>query len=130
MNRLNRLFFAVSLLAAPAIASAQDEAEALCSYGPTNRDMLFSLGGTALVTIVAGVVLVQTMARSLAGSGYTQSSSNIAAFGLAAFLGGSVGGAVMAIGDCGVANVPGGVSLGVALVGLVGMIFALATGKS
>ncbi len=130
MTRFHRLMFSASLLAAPALAFAQDEAEELCSMGPTNRDILFSVGGTALVTIVAGLVLVQTLARSLAGGGYTQTSSNTAAFGLAAFLGGAVGAGVMAMGDCGVANMPGGISLAVGLLGLVGLMFALATGKS
>ena len=134
--RLKYLFFSASLLVVPAIAiateSAQENAEAQpqCPTGPLAREMLSSLGGTAIVTIVAGLFLVRTLARSLAGSGYTQSSSNIAAFGLAAFMGGSVGTAVMAAGDCSVANVPGGLSLGVALVGLVAFLFSLATGKS
>lgn len=121
------LWFAPDAFAQTVVSEAMGEL--LCEFGPTNRDVLFALGATCVVTLVAGVILVSTMARSLAGSGFRQSSANAAAFGLAAMLGGASGATMMAVGDCGVKNMPGGVSLTCGVLGMVLLFFALMTGK-
>jgi hypothetical protein len=132
MNRRGLIMAPIvnTLLVQAAIAASEDAEGPLCEFGPTTRDTLFSLGGATVTTIVAGLILVQTLAASLAASGYRQASANAAAFGLAAFFGGSVGTAIMAFGDCSVTNVPGGVSLGMAMVGLCLALFSFATGRA
>ena len=96
----------------------------------TMSDHIFSYGSTLGVTLLAGVILSFTLATSLAGSGYRQTAANSAAFGMAAFLGGSAGTVYMAMHECGVTNANGGVSIAVAVLGGVFLLFSLATGKS
>lgn len=124
MNLLSRTALLMGLVMFPAIALAECSPHAI-----TMKDSIFTVGATVGVTLVAGLILNFTLASSLAGSGYRQTAANAASFGLAGFLGGSAGSVYMAMHDCGVANIHGGASIALALLGGVVMLFSLTTGK-
>lgn len=107
----------------------EESAENECDGGPSNKQWMFSLGGTLLGTILVGAVGTQTLARSLASGGYRQGASNMAGAALGAFVGGIVGAGLMAATPCGVGNVPGFVGLASCGIGFLVLLFSILTGK-
>ena len=125
MNLFLRTVLILGLTLLPTVAFAE------CTpHSITMSDHIVSFGSTLGVSLVSAMVLTFTLASSLAGAGYRQSAANAAAFGLAGFLGGATGTGFMAMHDCGVTNVNGGVSLAVAALGTVVLLVSVVTGKA
>jgi hypothetical protein len=139
---IGSLLIITGLTACSGAAQAQDEPQVTarvevkvevedeCGEGPTNKQWAFSMGGLLIGTLVVAGVGVSTLSPSLAGGGYRQSAANMAGLGLGGFIGGGVGAGVMASSTCGVANIPGWISIAVSAIGLLVLVFSLATGRS
>lgn len=134
-NMITTCFLALALSTVgaphPALAADDDaESESECDNGPTNKDWLLSLGGTAIGTVIVGMVGLSTLSRRLARGGHRQSTSNMAGMGLGAWVGGAAGASIMLASACGPWNVPGWIGVAVSAIGFIVMLFAIVTGKS
>lgn len=137
-----RLFIVFGMLTCTPMAHAQDgvtsaqitvsttTAEDDCEAGPSNKQWTLTMGALILGTIVMGGIGISTLSRSLAGSGYRQSAANMAGLGMGATVGGAIGAGLMISDVCGVVNLPGGISAAVFTMGLLALVFSLATGKA
>jgi|GEM_PF-4454416 len=121
----------------PALAMAEESVKlvvsddlAECLDGVSNKDWLFTMLGLILGTGFMAFVGLQTLSRRLASDGHRQSSANMAGLGLGMFVGGSIAAGIMASRSCGAMSSPGYLGMAAAAIGLVTMIFAIATGRS
>jgi len=122
VSMLTALLFAVQ-------AHAQTSEGIICEDGPTTKTRIISVVFTVVGSAIMSGVGLQTLSRSLARGGHSQSSSSLAGVGFGALLGGASGATAMAVNECGFMHWPGYLGAGVASLGFIVLLFAMATGK-